>query len=59
MTPIGIWSRTRRHTETVGFLSESDLVFGAIGKAADDDARQAVFAFEAREVPRERRHIEE
>src|SRR4029078_5256031 len=39
----------RRDAERVGFLAEGDLVLGAIGEAADDDARQPIFALEPHE----------
>ena len=48
----------RRDAERVGFLGEGDLVLGAVGEAANDDARQPVFALEPHEMVLEGHDLE-
>src|SRR5262245_25660932 len=40
----------RRNAKRVGSFGKGDLVLGGIGEAADDDARQPIFAFESHQI---------
>ncbi len=48
-----------RHAERVRLLGEGDVVLGAVGETAHNNARQPIFAFEPDEVVLERDHVED